>query len=43
MSNFDLIAKAIVRGKPNSGLEDLDEMYRRKPVDSKFRRTRELI
>ncbi|KAG9532202.1 alpha/beta-hydrolase, partial [Aureobasidium melanogenum] len=26
MSNFDLIAKAIVRGKPNSGLEDLDEI-----------------
>ncbi|CAD0108421.1 unnamed protein product [Aureobasidium uvarum] len=39
MSNFDLIAKAIVRYNPNSGLEDLDdldEMYRRKPVDSKF-------
>ncbi|KAG9663668.1 alpha/beta-hydrolase, partial [Aureobasidium melanogenum] len=36
MSNFDLIAKAMVRGNPNSGLEDLDEMYRRKSVDSKF-------
>lgn len=36
MSNFDLIAKAIARGNPNFGLEDLDEIYRRKPVDSKF-------
>lgn len=32
MSNFDLIAKAIVRGKPTSGLEDLEEMYRRSPT-----------
>lgn len=36
MSNFDLIAKAIVRGPPNSGLEDFEEMYRRSPVSSPF-------
>ncbi|THW90558.1 alpha/beta-hydrolase [Aureobasidium pullulans] len=36
MSNFDLIAKAIVRGQPNAGLEDLEEMYRRKPAGSAF-------
>lgn len=36
MSNFDLIAKAIVRGKPNSGLEDYEEMYRRSPVSNEF-------
>ncbi|KAJ5892888.1 hypothetical protein N7504_009579 [Penicillium tannophilum] len=35
MSNFDLIAKAIVRGPENSGLEDF-EMYRRYPVSSAF-------
>lgn len=34
MSNFDLIAKAIVRGNTSSGLGDLDEIYRRNPVDS---------
>ncbi|KAH0026096.1 alpha/beta-hydrolase, partial [Aureobasidium melanogenum] len=32
MSNFDLIAKAIVRGKPNSGLEDLDEIIDMKKI-----------
>ncbi|KAH7152725.1 putative acyl esterase [Dactylonectria macrodidyma] len=32
MSNFDLIANAIVRGQPNSGLEDFDAMYRRSPT-----------
>lgn len=36
MSNFDLIAKAIVRGPSNSGLEDYEEMYRRSPVSSPF-------
>lgn len=36
MSNFDLIAKAIVRGQPHSGLEDFEEMYRRSPVSSPF-------
>ena len=36
MSNFDLIGKAIVRGQPNSGLEDLEEMYRRSNVSSLF-------
>ena len=36
MSNFDLIAKAIVRGQSHSGLEDFEEMYRRSPVSSPF-------
>lgn len=36
MSNFDLIAKAIVRGQPNSGLEDFAEMYRRSPVQNAY-------
>lgn len=36
MSNFDLIGKAIVRGQPNSGLEDIEEMYRRSNVSSAF-------
>lgn len=36
MSNFDLIAKAIVRGKSTSGLEDLEEMYRRSPTAGPF-------
>lgn len=36
MSNFDLIAKAIVRGQPNSGLEDFSEMYRRSPTQNKY-------
>ncbi|KAJ5810428.1 uncharacterized protein N7503_002646 [Penicillium pulvis] len=36
MSNFDLIAKAIVRGPESSGLEDFEEMYRRSPVSSAF-------
>lgn len=36
MSNFDLIAKAIVRGNENSGLEDFEEMYRRSNVSSAF-------
>ncbi|KAK5048635.1 hypothetical protein LTR84_005726 [Exophiala bonariae] len=34
MSNFDLIAKAIVRGQPNAGLEDFDAMYRRSPTQN---------
>ena len=36
MSNFDLIGKAIVRGKPNAGLEDLEEMYRRSSVSNPY-------
>jgi putative CocE/NonD family hydrolase len=36
MSNFDLIAKAIVRGPETSGLEDFEEMYRRSPVSNRF-------
>lgn len=36
MSNFDLIAKAIVRGPENSGLEDFEEMYRRSPVSNAY-------
>ncbi|KAJ5109544.1 hypothetical protein N7456_006219 [Penicillium angulare] len=36
MSNFDLIANAIVRGPENSGLEDFEEMYRRSPVSNAF-------
>ncbi len=36
MSNFDLIAKAIVRGSAKSGLEDMEEMYRRSNVSSPF-------
>jgi predicted acyl esterase len=36
MSNFDLIAKAIVRGQPNTGLEDLEEMHRRSPNAGPF-------
>ncbi|KAJ9610628.1 hypothetical protein H2200_005405 [Cladophialophora chaetospira] len=36
MSNFDLIAKAIVRGPVNSGLEDYEEMYRRSNVSNAF-------
>ncbi|OQE22440.1 hypothetical protein PENSTE_c010G08678 [Penicillium steckii] len=36
MSNFDLIANAIVRGHENSGLEDFEEMYRRSNVSSAF-------
>lgn len=36
MSNFDLIAKAIVRGQPNSGLEDFDAMYQRSATQNKY-------
>ncbi|KAF3396617.1 putative serine esterase [Talaromyces pinophilus] len=36
MSNFDLIANAIVRGQVNSGLEDFEEMYRRSNVSNAF-------
>ncbi|CAI7572225.1 hypothetical protein N7533_004264 [Penicillium manginii] len=36
MSNFDLIANAIVRGSEKSGLEDFEEMYRRSNVSSAF-------
>lgn len=36
MSNFDLIAKAIVRGPSNSQLEDFEEMYRRSPTQNAY-------
>lgn len=36
MSNFDLIANAIVRGQVNSGLEDFEEMYRRSNLSNAF-------
>ncbi|KAK8062556.1 X-Pro dipeptidyl-peptidase C-terminal non-catalytic domain-containing protein [Apiospora hydei] len=36
MSNFDLIAKAIVRGQPDSGLEHFAEMYRRSPTQNAY-------
>ena len=36
MSNFDLIAKEIVRGQPNSGLEDFAEMYRRSATQNNY-------
>ncbi|KAH8685169.1 putative acyl esterase [Ilyonectria robusta] len=36
MSNFDLIADAIVRGQPNAGLEDFDSMYRRSPTQNAY-------
>jgi uncharacterized protein len=36
MSNFDLITKAIIRGQPNSGIEDFDEMYRRSPTQNAY-------
>ena len=36
MSNFDLIAKAIVRGQEDSGLEHLAEMYRRSPTSNAY-------
>lgn len=36
MSNFDLITKAIIRGQPNSGIEDFDEMYRRSPTQNVY-------
>lgn len=36
MSNFDLIAKAIVRGQPNSQLEDFEEMYRRSATQNDY-------
>ncbi|KAF4551082.1 Hypothetical protein D9617_14g075380 [Elsinoe fawcettii] len=36
MSNFDLITKAILRGQPNSGVEDFAEMYRRSNTTSPF-------
>ncbi|KAK7959699.1 X-Pro dipeptidyl-peptidase C-terminal non-catalytic domain-containing protein [Apiospora aurea] len=36
MSNFDLIAKAIVRGQPDSGLEHFSEMYRRSPTQNAY-------
>lgn len=36
MSNFDLIAKVIVRGQATSGLEDYNEMYRRSPTQNAY-------
>ena len=36
MSNFDLITKEILRGKPGSGVEDFAEMYRRSPTMNSF-------
>ena len=36
MSNFDLITKEILRGPPNSGVEDFAEMYRRSPTINAF-------
>ncbi|KAH6889825.1 putative acyl esterase [Thelonectria olida] len=36
MSNFDLIADAIVRGQTDSGLEDFDAMYQRSPVQNDY-------
>ncbi|KAL2859501.1 X-Pro dipeptidyl-peptidase C-terminal non-catalytic domain-containing protein [Aspergillus pseudodeflectus] len=36
MSNFDLITNEIVRGPASSGIEDMEEMYRRSPVSSPF-------
>ncbi|TKX19246.1 X-Pro dipeptidyl-peptidase-like protein 2 [Elsinoe australis] len=36
MSNFDLITKVILRGQPNSGVEDFAEMYRRSNTTSPF-------
>ncbi|KAL4951289.1 Alpha/Beta hydrolase protein [Aspergillus filifer] len=36
MSNFDLITNEIVRGEASSGIEDMEEMYRRSPVSSPF-------
>lgn len=36
MSNFDLITNEIVRGQSSSGIEDMEEMYRRSPVSNAF-------
>lgn len=36
MNNFDLIIKEILRGPPNSGIEDYAEMYRRSPTQNQF-------
>ncbi|KAJ4506711.1 hypothetical protein HRR83_007762 [Exophiala dermatitidis] len=36
MHNFDLITKEILRGHPNSGVEDFAEMYRRSPTMNVF-------
>lgn len=36
MSNFDLITREIIRGPPNSGIEDFAEMYRRSPVANEY-------
>lgn len=36
MHNFDLITKEILRGHPNSGVEDFSEMYRRSPTINAF-------
>lgn len=36
MHNFDLITKEILRGHPESGIEDIAEMYRRSPTQNAF-------
>lgn len=36
MHNFDLITKEILRGHPESGIEDIAEMYRRSPTMNEF-------
>lgn len=36
MSNMDLITKEIIRGQPNSGIDDFAEMYRRSPLMNAF-------
>ena len=36
MHNFDLITREILRGHPNSGVEDMAEMYRRSPIQNNF-------
>lgn len=36
MSNFDLITKEILRGRPGSGVEDFAEMYRRSSTINRF-------
>ncbi|KAH8671722.1 hydrolase [Xylariales sp. PMI_506] len=36
MSNFDLITSEIIRGQPNSGVEDWAEMYRRSPTQNDY-------
>ncbi|SPO01415.1 probable acyl esterases [Cephalotrichum gorgonifer] len=40
MSNFDLITSEIIRGQPNSGVEDWAEMYRRSPTQNDYWRAK---